>query len=166
MEPCANSLPIAWSSCKRIDRTTRRSRFWDCASVTAIVQTWSIMVAVHRNWKAWFAGEIHCCLITNWWWWNWSLRSSAAASFTFYRRLITSTMWWCRQVQYNEFKGFGRRKNSTSNYLRSWNLRLQLDLVISFLAIFLIIECEDLIFIFFIRVPNTTIEGTMKKYPI
>ena len=55
-----------------------------------------------------------------------------------------------------------RKKNPTSKYLSSWNLRLKLDLAIIFWAILLMINFEDLMLIFYIWVPNTTIECAMK----
>ena len=54
-------------------------------------------------------------------------------------------------------------KYPTSKYLRSWNLRHELDLAILLWAILLIISFEDLMLIFYIWVPSTTTEGTMKK---
>ena len=53
--------------------------------------------------------------------------------------------------------------NPTSKYLRSWNLCPKPNLAITFWAICLIINFEDLILIFYSWVPNTTIEGTVKK---
>ena len=53
------------------------------------------------------------------------------------------------------------KNNPNSKYLRSWNLRPKLDLVITFWAIFWMISFEDLIF--YIWVCNTIIAGTMKK---
>ena len=66
----------------------------------------------------------------------------------------------CPQV-YSEFKEYD--KNPNSKYLRSWNLPPKPDLAITFWAILLVICFEDFILIFYIFVPNTTIEGTMKK---
>ena len=56
--------------------------------------------------------------------------------------------------------------NSSSKYLRPWNLCPKPDLVITFWASLLRTSSEDLILIFYIWVPNTTIEGAMKKNPI
>jgi hypothetical protein len=54
-------------------------------------------------------------------------------------------------------------KNPTSKYLRSWNLHLKPNLAITFWAAILMISFEDLMWIFYVWVPNTTIEGAMKK---
>ena len=55
------------------------------------------------------------------------------------------------------------REILTSKYLRSWNLHPESNLAITFGAILLMISFEDLILIFFIWVPITTIEGTLEK---
>ena len=55
------------------------------------------------------------------------------------------------------------KKNSSSKYLRSWNLRSKLYLVSCFYASLLMIGFEDLILIFYIWVPNLTIEVIMKN---
>ena len=55
------------------------------------------------------------------------------------------------------------KKNSSSKYLRSWNLRSKLYLVGCFYASLLIIDFEDLILIFFIWVPNLAIEVIMRN---
>ena len=65
-----------------------------------------------------------------------------------------------RQV-YDEFKEY--EENPTSKYLRSWNLPSKPYLAVTFWAILLMISFEDLILIFYIWVPNTTIEGIMKS---
>ena len=57
-------------------------------------------------------------------------------------------------------------KIQLEKYLRSWNLRRKPSLAITFLAIFLMIIFEDLFLIFYMWVPNTTIEGAMEKNPI
>ena len=51
------------------------------------------------------------------------------------------------------------RKNPTLKYLRSWNLHSKLYLAIIFWAILLMISFENLILIFYIWIPNTTMEG-------
>ena len=56
-----------------------------------------------------------------------------------------------------------RKTNSTSKYLRSWNLHPELELAITFWVILLMISFEDLILVFYIWVHNTTIELAMKK---
>ena len=56
------------------------------------------------------------------------------------------------------------KKNPTSKYIRSWNLRPRSDLASTFWAILLMIGFEDLILIFHIWVPNIAIESTMKKF--
>ena len=50
------------------------------------------------------------------------------------------------------------KKNPSSKYLRSWNLHSKLYLVSCFYALLLMIGFEDLILIFYICVPNSTIE--------
>ena len=55
------------------------------------------------------------------------------------------------------------KKNSSSKYLRSWNLRSKLYLVSCFYTSLLMIGFEDLILIYYIWVPNLTIEAIMKK---
>ena len=52
------------------------------------------------------------------------------------------------------------KKKSNFKYLRSWNLHPKLQLAIAFWAVLLMITFEDLILIFYIWVPNTTIEGS------
>ena len=51
----------------------------------------------------------------------------------------------------------------TSKYLRSWNLRPKPKSTINFWAVLFMISFEDLFLIFYIWVPNTTVEGTMKS---
>ena len=43
---------------------------------------------------------------------------------------------------YNEFKEY-EKKNPTSKYIRSWNLRSKLDLAITFWVVLLMISYED-----------------------
>ena len=54
-------------------------------------------------------------------------------------------------------------KNPTLKYLKSWNLHPKPDLAITFWVVLLIISFEDLILIFYIWVPNTTIKDFMRK---
>ena len=55
------------------------------------------------------------------------------------------------------------KNNATSKYLTSWNQCPKSNLAITLWADLLMITFEDLVLIFYIWVPNTTIEGTMKK---
>ena len=72
-------------------------------------------------------------------------------------------LYCCSQV-YNEFEE--HEKNPTSKYLMSWNLRPKPNLAITLWVVLFMISFEDIILISYIWVPNTTIEGTMKKNPI
>ena len=56
-----------------------------------------------------------------------------------------------------------KKKIPTSKYVRSWNLHPKPNLATTFWALLLIISFEDLVLVFYIWVPNTTIKGAMKK---
>ena len=63
-------------------------------------------------------------------------------------------LWWIQGIWI---------RNSSSKYLRSWNLRSKLHLISCFYASLLMIGFEDLILIFRIWVPNLKIEVIRKN---
>ena len=70
--------------------------------------------------------------------------------------------WWIFRKIYYDLKfitnSMVMKKKSSSKYLRSWNLRSKLYLVKCFYTSLLMIVFEDLILMFYIWVPNLTIE--------
>jgi hypothetical protein len=77
-------------------------------------------------------------------------------SMIFYKAL-----WWCPQV-YNQFKEY-EKKNPTLRYLRSWNLRSELNSTTCFWASPLMISFEDLNLIFYNWVFNIITKVIMEK---
>ena len=75
--------------------------------------------------------------------------------------------WWIFKKNYNDLNFImnsrNLKKNPSSKYLRSWSLRSKLYLVSCFYTSLLMITFEDLILIFYISIPNLTIEVIMKK---
>ena len=55
-------------------------------------------------------------------------------------------------------------RNSNFKIPKVMNLCPELELAFTFWAVLIMMSFEDLILIFYIWVPNTSIEGTMKKY--
>ena len=67
-------------------------------------------------------------------------------------------LWWCPKV-YNEFKEHEEKIQLQD--IQGREIRPKAYLAITFWAILLMISFEDLILIFYIWVPNTTVKGTM-----